>query len=207
MIQLKNAALESSAGKKSVHALRCLNVTLPETGLVVLTGASGSGKTALLHLLALRETPSRGEILIGGENTARWSETRRSAWLRECAAADEALLFADLTLSENAERAAVLAGFSDRDARENAREALALLGSRARRAYTRTASPESSGVSGRSPAHLPAKAACCFWTSRRTVSARRARRLCSRFSAKRRQISSSSSRRGMPSRSARTHAS
>ena len=40
MIQLKNAALESSAGKKSVHALRCLNVTLPETGLVVLTGAS-----------------------------------------------------------------------------------------------------------------------------------------------------------------------
>ena len=49
MIQLKNAALESSAGKKSVHALRCLNVTLPETGLVVLTGASGSGKTALLR--------------------------------------------------------------------------------------------------------------------------------------------------------------
>ena len=36
MIQLKNAALESSAGKKSAHALRCLNVTLPETGLVVL---------------------------------------------------------------------------------------------------------------------------------------------------------------------------
>ena len=90
MIQLKNAALESSAGKKSVHALRCLNVALPETGLVVLTGVSGSGKTALLHLLALRETPSRGEILIGGENTARWSEARRSAWLRECAAADEA---------------------------------------------------------------------------------------------------------------------
>ena len=75
MIQLKNAALESSAGKKSVHALRCLNVTLPETGLVVLTGVSGSGKTALLHLLALRETPSRGEILIGGENTAPVSYT------------------------------------------------------------------------------------------------------------------------------------
>ena len=53
MIQLKNAALESSAGKKSVHALRCLNLTLPDTGLVVLTGASGSGKTALLRLLAM----------------------------------------------------------------------------------------------------------------------------------------------------------
>ena len=128
MIQLKNAALESSAGKKSVHALRCLNLTLPDTGLVVLTGASSSGKTALLRLLAMTEIPSRGEMFIGGENTARWSESRRSAWRRECAAADEALLFADLTLSENAEQAAVLAGFSRRDARENAREALALLG-------------------------------------------------------------------------------
>ena len=128
MIQLKNAALESSAGKKSVHALRCLNLTLPDTGLVVLTGASGSGKTALLRLLAMTEIPSRGEIFIGGENTARWSESRRSAWRRECAVADEALLFTDLTLSENAEQAAVLAGFSRRDARENAREALALLG-------------------------------------------------------------------------------
>lgn len=128
MIQLKNAALESSAGKKSVHALRCVNLVLPETGLVVLTGASGSGKTALLQLLAMREEPSRGEMFVGGENTARWNESRRAAWRRECAAADEALLFEDLTLSDNAERAALLAGFSRRDARENAREALALLG-------------------------------------------------------------------------------
>ena len=109
MLQLKNAALESAAGKRSVHALRCLNLVLPETGLVVLTGASGSGKTALLHLLAMTEAPSRGEILVYGENTARWNEKRRAAWRREIAAADEALLFEDLTLGENAERAAVLA--------------------------------------------------------------------------------------------------
>ena len=128
MLQLKNAALESAAGKRSVHALRCLNLVLPETGLVVLTGASGSGKTALLHLLAMTEEPSRGEILVYGENTARWNEKRRAAWRREIAAADEALLFEDLTLGENAERAAVLAGFSRRDSCENAREALALFG-------------------------------------------------------------------------------
>ena len=128
MLQLKNAALESAAGKRSVHALRCLNLVLPETGFVVLTGASGSGKTALLHLLAMTEEPSRGEILVYGENTARWNEKRRAAWRREIAAADEALLFEDLTLGENAERAAVLAGFSRRDSRENAREALALFG-------------------------------------------------------------------------------
>ena len=106
MLQLKNAALESAAGKRSVHALRCLHLVLPDTGLVVLTGASGSGKTALLRLLAMTEIPSRGEIFIGGENTARWSESRRSAWRRECAAADEALLLVYETLlsSEKSEK-------------------------------------------------------------------------------------------------------
>ena len=128
MLQLKNAALESAAGKKSVHVLRCLNLTLPNTGLVVMTGASGSGKTALLHLLAMAELPSRGEMLVCGENSAKWNRRRRAAWRREIAAADETLFFDDLTLLENAERAAALAGFSRRDSRENAREALALLG-------------------------------------------------------------------------------
>lgn len=128
MIQLKNAALETAAGKKHIHALRCVNLTLPETGLVVLTGASHSGKTALLRLLAMTETPDRGEILVCGENTARWNARRRSAWRRECAFADETLLFDDLTLSENAVRAAALAGFRRSDAEENAREAIELLG-------------------------------------------------------------------------------
>ena len=128
MIQLKNAALETAVGKKNIHALRCVNLTLPETGLVVLTGASHSGKTALLRLLAMTETPDRGEMLVCGENTARWNARRRSAWRRECAFADEALLFDDLTLSENAGRAAILAGFRRSDAEENAREAIALLG-------------------------------------------------------------------------------
>ena len=66
MLQMKNAALEMP-GKKGAHALRCLNLTLPETGLVLITGASGSGKTALLRLIAGTAEPSRGEILFGGD--------------------------------------------------------------------------------------------------------------------------------------------
>lgn len=127
MIQLKNAALETAVGKKNIHALRCVNLTLPETGLVVLTGASHSGKTALLRMLAMTEAPDRGEMLVCGENTARWNPRRRSAWRRECALADETLLFDDLTLWENTERAAILAGFRRGDAEENAREAIELL--------------------------------------------------------------------------------
>ncbi len=127
MLQMKNAALEMP-GKKGAHALRCLNLTLPETGLVLITGASGSGKTALLRLIAGTAEPSRGEILFGGENTAKWSASRRSARHRECASADEALLLPDLTLRENAEQFCTLAGFGRRDAHENARDALTELG-------------------------------------------------------------------------------
>ena len=124
MLQAKNAAFETAVGRKSVHVLRCLNFALPDTGLVVFTGESGSGKTALLHLLALIDKPSRGEILIDGENTAHWKENRRSAYRRECALTDDSLLSLDTTLFENMVQSCTLAGFRRREARSKAREML-----------------------------------------------------------------------------------
>ena len=46
---------------------------------VVIKGASGSGKTTLLGLMAGLDQPSRGEVLLFGENLARKSEEQRAA--------------------------------------------------------------------------------------------------------------------------------
>ena len=46
---------------------------------MVIKGASGSGKTTLLGLMAGLDQPSRGEVLLFGENLARKSEEQRAA--------------------------------------------------------------------------------------------------------------------------------
>ncbi len=46
-----------------------LNIKIKEGDLVALVGPSGSGKSSLLHLLALLDEPTRGKITINGEKT------------------------------------------------------------------------------------------------------------------------------------------
>ena len=126
MLQLKNVGLDYVSGKTTVHALRRINLTLPSAGLVLITGGPGAGKSALLRLLAGMDLPSRGEILVDGENTARWSEERRSSWRRRVGIADEALLLPDRTVGENAVLSARLGGWQESDCRAKASSAISL---------------------------------------------------------------------------------
>ena len=128
MLQMKNVGFDGAAGGKTVHILSRVNLALPARGRVLITGPSGSGKTALLRLISGREVPSRGEIVLNGENSARWNDTRRSAWRRRCASAAEDLLLPDRTLGQNAELSLRLAGWRGREIRQKAEAALAALG-------------------------------------------------------------------------------
>lgn len=53
---------------------------------VALVGRSGAGKTTLLNLLGLLSLPSKGKILINGENASNWPEGKRERFWREKAA-------------------------------------------------------------------------------------------------------------------------
>ena len=126
MLQLKNVGLDYISGKNTAHALRRINLTLPERGLVLFTGGALAGKTALLRVLAMIDLPSRGEVAVDGENTARWSEERLSSWRRRVGNADASLLLPDRTLAENAAMSARLAGWQESDCRSKAAGALSL---------------------------------------------------------------------------------
>ena len=67
-------------GEHTVHAVDNCNLTLPRGSITAIMGRSGSGKSTLLHLLAGMESPTAGEISIGGQDILRMSEGERSSF-------------------------------------------------------------------------------------------------------------------------------
>ncbi len=68
MIQLFNVC---KAYKKGSSALNEITLNIPKGDFVYVTGPSGAGKSTLLKLLYVGEKPSRGQILINGQNITR----------------------------------------------------------------------------------------------------------------------------------------
>ena len=54
-------------GETAVHALDGVDIDVGRGQMVAIMGPSGSGKSTLLHLLGALDTPSSGQILLGGE--------------------------------------------------------------------------------------------------------------------------------------------
>lgn len=61
-------------GSYSLDALKDIDLEIKAGEFVSIIGPSGSGKSTLMHLLGCLDRPSRGEVLISGENTARMSD-------------------------------------------------------------------------------------------------------------------------------------
>jgi cell division transport system ATP-binding protein len=62
--------------QKDSTALIDLTIRIPKGDFVYLTGASGAGKSTLLKLLYGAEKPTRGQILIDGQNITRLRSSR-----------------------------------------------------------------------------------------------------------------------------------
>lgn len=78
MIQFHNVC---KAYQKDSSALEDITLTIPKGDFVYLTGPSGAGKSTLLKLLYCAEKPSRGVILVNGQNITRMSP-RQIPYLR-----------------------------------------------------------------------------------------------------------------------------
>ncbi|WP_225072989.1 cell division ATP-binding protein FtsE [Desulfuromonas sp. CSMB_57] len=73
MIQICNVSMSY---QKDSTALIDLTIRIPKGDFVYLTGASGAGKSTLLKLLYGAEKPTRGQILIDGQNITRLRSSR-----------------------------------------------------------------------------------------------------------------------------------
>ncbi|WP_143436233.1 ABC transporter ATP-binding protein, partial [Intestinibacillus massiliensis] len=67
--------------KGGVHALRDINLTVPDGQFLSIIGASGSGKTTLMQILGCLDSPTSGRYLLGGRDVGAMGD-RELATLR-----------------------------------------------------------------------------------------------------------------------------
>src|SRR5215208_8333929 len=78
MLQARQLTKEYQSGDHRLAVLRDVSFTIPEGAFVAVVGPSGSGKTTLLGLLAGLDVPTRGSVLLDGDDLTRLSEDQRA---------------------------------------------------------------------------------------------------------------------------------
>ena len=56
-----------------VHALKGIDIFIDKGEFTVLAGPSGSGKTTLLNLIGALDRPTKGKVLVEGEDISSYS--------------------------------------------------------------------------------------------------------------------------------------
>ena len=78
MMELANVTKIYQQGRRTVEAVRGVNLKISGGEFVAIMGPSGSGKSTLLHLLGALDTPSTGHVLFQGNNLQEMSDRQRS---------------------------------------------------------------------------------------------------------------------------------
>jgi putative ABC transport system ATP-binding protein len=120
-----------------VHALTNVSLAIQPADYVSIVGPSGCGKSTLLHLLGCIDVPSRGQVLVDGEDVSLLPDTTRSRIrLRRIGFIFQRFfLLPMLTAWENVELPQAEAGVSRRERRERTRELLDYVGLSARASH------------------------------------------------------------------------
>ena len=114
MIQLKNLSREFQVGNQVVHALDSVDLVISESEYVSIMGVSGCGKTTLLNILGLLDTPSSGDYVLSCIDTSEMNDDEM-AHIRSTKIGfvfQSFHLIPRLTAAENIEIPMILAGIS-----------------------------------------------------------------------------------------------
>ena len=127
---LKNIIRDYKQGDKTLQVLAGLNLEIKRGEAVALVGPSGSGKTTLLQIAGLLDTPTAGEVILGGEILSRASDAKRTLARRRYIGFVYQFhhLLPEFSALENILLPQMMAGVSHKDASVVARQLLDSLG-------------------------------------------------------------------------------
>ena len=71
MIEIKNLNKYYKSGQGEFHALKDINLTFPDRGIVFIAGKSGSGKSTLLNIIGEIDSYDSGDLIINNTSTKK----------------------------------------------------------------------------------------------------------------------------------------
>ena len=77
-LETKSLSKHYKKGKEVIQVFKNLDLKIKEGDFVALTGASGCGKTTLLHLLGMLDEPTSGSILYYGDKVNNLSQMKKA---------------------------------------------------------------------------------------------------------------------------------
>lgn len=130
IIETRGLTKEFTRDEFHVIALKDVDIQVHKGEFVALMGPSGSGKSTLLHLIAAMDRPSRGEILVLGQDLRALSDREIAHWRNtHIGFIFQAFnLIPVLTALENVELPLKLTNLSKKERLEHATTALQLVG-------------------------------------------------------------------------------
>ena len=81
MVRLENVNKYYQSGSEKIHAIKNLNITFPDKGLVFILGPSGCGKSTLLNMLGGLDRPDDGAIYIEDRDLKTFSTSDLNNYL------------------------------------------------------------------------------------------------------------------------------
>ena len=103
-----------------------LNLKIKQGDLIALIGSSGSGKSSLIHLLALLDNPSKGKILINNKDTSSLNESQKDEIRRKNISIifQDNNLLSDFTALENVMMPLLIKGENEKNILSKAKKIL-----------------------------------------------------------------------------------
>jgi putative ABC transport system ATP-binding protein len=130
MVDVRNVVKKYRRDAEELTVLDGISLRVPEGEFVALMGPSGSGKTTLLNMIAGIDRPTAGEVLVGGTDVARLSESELARWRSRSVGFIFQFynLIPVLTATENVALPLLLTRLSARERRDRALTALRVVG-------------------------------------------------------------------------------
>lgn len=130
ILSLRGVTKTYGSGELEVHALRGIDLDVPEGDFLAITGPSGSGKSTLMHILGCLDIPTDGTYELAGVDVSQMSESE----LAQVRNREIGFVFQQFNLLQsqsalrNVELPLVYAGVARAERRARAAEALGRVG-------------------------------------------------------------------------------